>query len=426
MTEVQKFPVFSIIEAPWNVNVMEPEIFEKLLADLKTSGPEGTSPVHVASAEIISKSYLDNTDVKRVTIDGSHRLRAAKKLDWESINVIDHPEITTEEEARLFNYRMDIERGEIDQFKLAASFKWFSDNGFNHNVIAAKFGIDRTTVSKKLSLLNLDRSVLDWSKGQENLTVSHLEVIAPLDPKLQVAIANEIQNDASWRGGSVTVNEIAEVAKNAKRKLDERTKFDKALEKAKFPKCPKCGGKPAFDGWAHDLPFVNCSSRDWNHKWNLETGKGPRADPTPAFNPRTGDYSPSVAQHVKLTATSKDFHEASGAFLKELFPKIATIDRVGYGNSYEDGGMSGTLKSGERFKIGYMTGRFVFETKGQKIRFSYADVGKSTPAYEEGMRIRFTGDGFARKESALQEWEKDANEFLQKYGKVPRGKGKSS
>jgi ParB/RepB/Spo0J family partition protein len=171
-------PTKDIEEAPWNVNVCPPEKYETLKADLKTSGPKGTDPIHVCT--LGGKQY---------TIDGAHRLRAAKELGWPVIYAYFHDEITTEEQARLFNYKRDAERGDIDPFKLATAFKWFQDAGMKQEDIAAKFGVDVSTISRRLSLLKVDEAVKKQVVTDTRMTVSHLEPLATLPPNLQARAA---------------------------------------------------------------------------------------------------------------------------------------------------------------------------------------------------------------------------------------------
>src|SRR6266571_974385 len=141
--QAKPIKVSQVMEAPWNMNVMSPEKYAQLVADMKTAGPERTDPIDTATVIGIAPA-----GIKRVTTDGAHRLRGAKQLGWEYIYEIYHPEIKSEEEMRLFNYKRDYERGEIDPFKLAQTFQWFEGHGFDQDKIGKIFHVDRSTVSK--------------------------------------------------------------------------------------------------------------------------------------------------------------------------------------------------------------------------------------------------------------------------------------
>jgi len=176
-------------ESPWNVNVMDAETFESLLLDMKRAGPEQTDPIDIAT--LIGKPGF-------ITIDGAHRLRAAKKLGWEYLYAISHPEVATEEDARLFNYRRDADRGQIDPFKLAESFKWFIETQkMSQADVAKKFGVDNSTVSHRLSLLKVDEQVKEYALKTGKMTTSHLEVVASLEPELQREVVKDVEKD--WR-----------------------------------------------------------------------------------------------------------------------------------------------------------------------------------------------------------------------------------
>lgn len=200
-------PVKDIEEAPWNVNVCPPEKYEALKADMKSSGPKGTDPIHVCTLEVPGPLGPKVAPLvkKTFTIDGAHRLRAAKELGWPVIYVYRHDEIATEEQARLFNYKRDAERGDVDPFRLASAFKWFQDQGLKQEEIAAKFGLDVSTVSRRISLLRVDAGVRKQVVSDARMGVSHLEPIATLPaapaaaaPKLSKILCKYCQAEITW------------------------------------------------------------------------------------------------------------------------------------------------------------------------------------------------------------------------------------
>jgi ParB/RepB/Spo0J family partition protein len=407
MTEKTAAPelweVDAVIEAPWNANVMPVEIFKQLLEDLRKVGPEGTDPVHIAEVTRLTG------EVAIVTCDGAHRLRAAQKLGWKQLYVVFHHEITTEEQARLFNYKRDAERGEVDPFRLAETFKWFNDQGFNHNVIAERFGIDRSTVTKRLGLLKVDDKVKEAALDH-GLTISHLEPLTALEPKLQ----RQVLNEAAQRSfnSSPSVKAIESSVKWVLEREEKVRKFQERIEKAKFPKCPTCKKPPEFSSYYGDNTF-RCGNY---HTWSPDTGKEPNED-RPKFNPRTGGYGASLPQHVKMEATPKDFEAASWSFIQKAWPDIGQVDNVE---------LRGKLKNGIPFRLRYSGfGDFEYEAPGEKLDLAWADVGKTTPAYKKGLRTRVTLGGTITKKPQLEEWAKKAAQFLETYGGVPRGTKKA-
>ncbi len=427
--QATRIPLEAVEEAPWNVNVMEPATFAQLLADMKEAGPERTDPIDTCSQRAVLGVNTIIPEQARFTADGAHRVRAAKQLKWSYIYEIFHPEIKSEEEARLFNYKRDADRGNIDSFKLAQCFQWFAEKGLTQEQIAKKFGVDRSTVSKKLALLGLDSKVQSFLV-KKGFTVSHLEAISALPVELQRKVAGEVVEDLGYDCGGqesvATVRAVEKQVAEAKKKVAYVDRFKIALAGAKFPKCPSCGGEPRFDGYVRELPWVDCSSRQWDHRWNIQTGKGYRAlhaaerakDQGKVWSEKNQQMmtpqDASLPQHVKLAAKPEEFEEASWGFLQHLWPQIAVVDSCGWS------GLTGKLKNGGSFSLDYSQGRFEYRAKGQNIRFNYAEVDKTTDAYKEGMRTRFTGEGVAKKESTLKEWSDDAHLFLEKY--VPRGK----
>src|SRR5262249_3363642 len=153
----------------------------------------------------------------KFTCDGAHRLRAARELGWDQVYEIFHPEISTEEQARLFNYKRDAERGDVDPFKLAASFKWFVDQGLKQDQIARKFGVDKSTGSHRLSLLKIEEPV---RTGLSELPVSHLEALTSAPAPVQLAVLAEIK-DQQKRKWEITSRQVEEDVRDATREYQK-------------------------------------------------------------------------------------------------------------------------------------------------------------------------------------------------------------
>jgi ParB/RepB/Spo0J family partition protein len=421
---VERFAVDNIEEAPWNVNVMPAEIFEKLLADMKTAGPDGTSPIDVVRGADVGFGLQSMQKLLHVTIHGSHRLRAAKKLGWKEINVIVHREINSEEEARLFNYRMDIERGNVDDFKLAAAFKWFSDRGLKQEEIAKKFGVDRSTVSTKIRLLTLDPEAKElMAKRPAAFNVSHMEVIAGLEPELQEkAVATLLKDNrlASWRGddASLTVRDVEEHVRRLKEDAERHAEFEEAVKEAKFPKCPICGQKPKFEKWGDGLPWTACSSGDYYHKWNLNTGKL-RHPP----QKKSEEHPQTKIQTFKTDFESKlsiqHFRAAAINYAKKKISELDSIDSIDVWGKI--GGKHVSLSvytADEKSYAGSSNEDSVEYTEGSQTLYITANEPKEkTPEH----MMTISGRN-AQSEAMVKKFQQSANQFLAEN--VPRGKRK--
>ena len=405
-------PVKDIEAAPWNVNVMPPDKFAVLKADMKEKGPKGVDPIH----------YCKLGD-HQYTIDGAQRLTAAKELGWLVAYTYFHPEVVTEEQARLFNYKRDAERGDIDPFRLAASFKWFQDNGMKQEDIASKFGIDVSTVSKRLSLLKIPEEVKVVFYKQPSISVSHIEPLAALPEGEQKKLAKEVLSR------DFTVREVEDEVRRAKQEIAEREKLTKAVGAAKFPKCPTCGKPPVRIQWG-GLPRVVCTSY---HDWSLEKGlaKSPRA---------AAATTKSWPQHVKSQRTTSDFIAAAQGYFQEGWPKFTEVNSIDIEGTLRVD--KGRLDLSDPTKIGWVTvngkvgkaetrlsistsrsewgdSMSIEVTKGDETYFSLN--AKENKTENKTFKTYVTNErGEIRSEKDLSELEAKAEKFLADY--LPRGK----
>lgn len=412
-----------IHEAPWNVNVMDPETYAMLVEDLRTVGPKGMDPIHVARIRDLKDELF--------TIDGAQRLKAVKELKWESTPSVFHNDITTEQEARLFNYRRDAERGQIDQFRLGESFQWFVKQGKNQEQIADMFGIDRSTVSKRLSLTNLDSRVKTKLLKETDVTVSHLEPISTLQPDQQVEAANHLK-DYTY-GGPITVKQVQNLVDGIKKREGLRQAWLDRVKNAKFPKCPKCKQDPTPPtSWYNvDDTYLHCGNR---HEWSMKTGKDPNQESldnmthtgkTRIFKepkkPRTWP------QQIRSQHETGEFDEAYWSFFKELWPKLATVEKVS---------LKGTLKNGEKVDLEYhwlegyagtKSNSFGYRTGGGYGYNKEGDIFLKVEKMEAPTLIKkgFNSRVFAWRpitgQKQLDELTETSEKFLSDYGKVPRG-----
>lgn len=303
-----------IEEAPWNVNVMPADKFEQLKREMKASGPEACDPIDTCMI-----------DGRHYTCDGAHRLRAAKQLGWDYLYEIRHPEIADEQSARLFNFKRDYDRGDVDPIKLATSFKWFQDQGAKQEEIAKKFGLDVSTVSRRISLLKLDPDVLPAAR-EKGLTVSHLEVLAAAPQPVQKAALNEWKNDRI-----VTVGQLEYSVKGHLEAYKEKLKMSAWLQdkRVQFAKCPECSEPPVERANDWQIPYAARPAQlavicDDGHAWSLITGKLKQDE---SRKTGTGE-SISFPQHVKSQRAIQDYAAAARAWCEMQFKRMTKIESV--------------------------------------------------------------------------------------------------
>lgn len=305
MVVSQTIAVSKIEENPWNPNKMPAEAYGALLKDMKKGGPSAIDPI-----------LITIVDEHTIVVDGNHRLRAARELGWSKIPVIVDPTISTEEKARMVGFSKNYERGTMDPYKQAEYFKWFVDRGWTHEKIAKEHRIDRTTVTKVLSLIKIEPEVREKLADVPRVTISHLEPIATLKPKQQHKFAKELSRE--YKRESPPVRTIEHRVEQIKREEREAEELRKAVEKAKFPKCPTCGKPARKDSW-RKLPWVRCENY---HEWSLETGPIPRE---PAVKREKKPGKPPLPKYIRSTYPIDDFRKAFGEYARGLIPKIEEI-----------------------------------------------------------------------------------------------------
>lgn len=431
MIQAKRVYVVGVQEAPWNVNVLQGEKYEQLGVDMKAAGPEGTDPIDTC--------VLNG---EKFTCDGSHRLRWARKLGWPYLYEIFHPEITTEEQARLFNFKRDFERGDIDPFKLAASFKWFVDKGLKQDQIAEKFGVDQTTVSHRLSLLKIDEPV---KKELASLSVSHLEVVAKAPVPVQNMILTSVKAYAKNFGQPVkdiTVDQLSNQVDRARREYDAAQALQKALQspeaKEEFKKCPECKKDLTglADHWSTPAGAKLAVKCDSFHVWSLATGAFPKR----TYSSSSGSSgTASVPQHFKSKVITPDYIEAIIGFFDRTWPKLEEVDDIQWsGAPIKKSGASVTLKAKGQTEFSVTVGGKL-EKKDAELSISVYEnfqaavsltLGQGTPVdlkFEQNGTENKTFATYVRtsrqlsSRQALRDLEESAASFLEEYGKMPRG-----
>lgn len=170
-----------IVPNDYNTNVMPPDAYKRLVEDMRENGPRAIDQILVRKA-----------GKKFEIVDGFNRWRAAKELVWKTIPT----EIrdVSLEDAKVINYRKNSERGTIDPFREAELFKSEIDAGGTQEGVAERYGIDRSQVSYRLSLMKISgraRRFIDVTC----VTPSHLEVIAKVARSAdQELLAKEVRD----------------------------------------------------------------------------------------------------------------------------------------------------------------------------------------------------------------------------------------
>lgn len=397
--------VADVDPAPWNVNVMDEEQLAELRRGMKASGPDACDPIDTCLLE-----------GKRYTIDGAHRLKVAKALDWKEIPEIFHAEITTEQDARLFNYQRDFARGTIDPFKLAESFKWFGDQGETQEQIAKRFGIEKSTVSKRLSLLGLDKEVKKQVTTDTAFTVSSIEPLATLSPELQDKALKEVKRN-SERGRQLTSREVENVVQEVKREDAEQEALKEAVAASEFKTCPTCKKQPV-EATYNKLPWVRCPTSTWSseHEWNLKTGKTRKQLEDEDRKERTTKSQAKARegpeQFVRTTHSVSEWKEALATFvISELLPNLEEISEIQLEGKGKGGRLS--LSVDEWAGSGVLT--IDYEGLGKKMRYTLEPKKYEAAALKEFKTV-ITGTKTIKNEGDQKELEALALGFLKKYG----------
>jgi ParB/RepB/Spo0J family partition protein len=306
---------------PWNPNVMQELEYEALKQDMRITGLRGVDAILVSPWDCFFVGEPANE--RYVIVDGEHRWRAAKELGWKQIRC--EVRTITEDDAKALCYRRNRERGTIDPMKEALLFKTEIEK-LKQKEIAEKYGIDQTTVSRRLSLLNLSdktmKAVVSMPHGI--ITPSHLEPIATLSPNDQERVVDDIAKKFKHFKELPTVQSVEREASWLKRQAEEKRKLGEAVQKAKFPKCPKCGSPPSSIHYK-GLPWVNCQSNEWRHEWNLQTGRSLYQEEHIAQRNLSGESEERVSRTLRCAHTVQDLHAIFTERMKELIPKLDKI-----------------------------------------------------------------------------------------------------
>src|SRR5438445_8663258 len=132
------------------------------------------------SASVRTHGVLQPLVVRQVgdqyqLVAGERRLRAAREAGLKAVpvRVVDFNDRQVLEAALVEN----IQRSDLNPIEKAQGFKEYLDRfGVKTEQLAERLGLDRTTISNLLGLLNLPAEVQDWVRvGQ--LTLGHAKVL---------------------------------------------------------------------------------------------------------------------------------------------------------------------------------------------------------------------------------------------------------
>ncbi len=326
----------------WNPNVMQDLEYQALKEDMKLRGPRGIDPilasiksVFYSTGPVASKDF--DGEGRLVIVDGEHRWRAAKELGWKE--VLCAVEAIQEDEAKGICYRKNRERGTIDPFKEAALFKSEVESKRSQKEIAEKYLITPSTVSHRLSLLNLSASIMSVvvKLPRGTITPSHLEPIATLEPEDQ----KKVELKYPYGDGFKSVKDIESEVAGIKEERAEEKALAEAIKTAAFPKCPRC--KDAATGIHYKkLPWVTCER---GHEWNLKTGKGLYEEHTIEQRGLGGETVAKTPSSVLRSEHSvKDLARVFGERIKEIVPKMDSVTSISVSGSLENARYSFDLR----------------------------------------------------------------------------------
>jgi len=355
-------PIDAIQPNTWNPNVMPADIYKALLEDMKAGGLNAIDTI----------SVRPTGDGRYQIINGEHRWKAALELGWKEIRC----EVlsVTESEAKAINYRQNRERGTIDPFKEAELFKSELEAGMTQKDIAAKYMVDKSTVSHRLSIFRITPEVK--KKLPRDVTVSQLEVIAQLPPEGQKEVAKE----AFAYGEKPSPEDLDREVKDWRVQEEKRQELKELLEKAKQKTCPKCKKEPEMIDW-RGKPWVRCPSF---HTWNVKTGK---LEAEALVKEAAKKKKAALPRSQKSKTRLEEFNRGLVALVRKL-PSYRSVNS-------------------DELDIDFGTDKTSVTVPKGTYRWLNFDIEAKT--YTDGSKSKITITGF--QEPTKKDW-KEINEFL--------------
>lgn len=324
----------------FNCNMMDNELYSALLCDMKGVDYKEMDPIKVRPLTDIKTPRSGTFEI----IDGEHRFRAAKTLGWKTIRVYIYDIDNTD--AMLWNFRINRQRGTHDPAKEASFFKHLQEDlGLTQQKIGKMLNVDRSVVSRRISILNIDKDILECVDLKET-PVSVLEVIAQMPTKED---QDQLMENYTQYGSSV--EDLQDAVNEKKEELAKDKRFEETLKKAKFPDCPKCGDK-ATAFW-YTEPYMT-DGGGAGHIWNPETGLSKQKEDAKQRAVESGHpqqarvlsvFRHQMAPSEIIAGARKNFADFAELVYNDLSEIKLTYDIVSKDNDYEED-VSATLMQG--------------------------------------------------------------------------------
>ena len=155
-------------------------------------------------------------------IAGERRVRAAMSLGWSEISV----QILDKDDQQMAELALteNVQRIDLNAIEKAASFASYLETfGGTQENLAARLGIDRSTVTNMLRLLKLPKQLQD-AVCQEHITAGHVRALLKLPELEQIEVAAKIQaEDWSVRETERFVQELLQTGEAESPKIPEQT-----------------------------------------------------------------------------------------------------------------------------------------------------------------------------------------------------------
>ncbi|VTR96636.1 ParB/RepB/Spo0J family partition protein [Tuwongella immobilis] len=156
-------------------------------------------------------------------IAGERRLRAAQEagLDKVPVHVVDFNDQQIFEASLVEN----IQRSDLNPIEKAQGFKDYLERfSMTQDQLAAKIGIDRTSISNLINLLHLPHEVQDAVRTNQ-VSLGHAKILKGLgDPDLQIRLCKEV----TMKG--LSVKALEQIAKQAKAEAENAAAKSDATE----------------------------------------------------------------------------------------------------------------------------------------------------------------------------------------------------
>jgi len=412
------YPTEKVEYCWWNMNTMGPEEFGALKEDMRAKGPYGINPILAAHGFPTGAQVPEGV---LICVDGNQRLKAARELKWPQIRVEIDEGIKLEEDARAISYHKNRERGHIDEFKEAQNFQWLKEQGWTQERIAKEYHVDKSQVSKRLSLLEVVPAVKRELQElpRVKVTASHFEPIATLEPKLQVKAAKEIKEKARRQAmddGTLTARAVEKIAKEV-REEDEQERELKAqiekYEKEKHTRCPTCKSEPARkDG--RGFPWVVCRNY---HSWNLKTGMTEREEwaekyPEAAKVVEKKPQKAPFPNYLRTTYTLDQFKAAFSNYIVEALRDLKSVKNVD---------VEGLNKDGNRVTLSYDVTTIGVHLGHNDLHLNVEEKKYEAEKLKEFKTVVTTWPEITNKARA-KEAKENVGKIMDEYGERPKRK----